>query len=460
MTITAPRSRLQDEKATRMRWSSDNEADQFGVENPAAGDVITTVHGCGAADVDRPIQAAHDAFVRSSQWTTPQERSALLSRCADVLEEHVDELSKILTTENGKPLADARVYDIQFLVDEFRFWAGLVNRVPSDFFDMGSVYDSVVLEPLGVVGAIIPFNWLAIHTAGKVAPALAVENTMVVKPGPQSRVAIMRIVELINTVLPSDIVHVIPGGTEPGDVLVANSLVKRITFTSSTKDRIAVTKKAVENVTPVTLEPGGKDALVVFDDANLDQAVRDALEGGFFNRGEARSSASWVLVQRGIAEEFTRRVAAGVAALRVGDGSDPATVAGPVVSRARQERVTDWVRIGQQEGATITAQAPLPDDARLAKGFWLPPTLFTGVTRTMPNDIEEIFGSAQRITVFDTEDEAVDIVNDSEYRLVAALYSQDRPKAFRVARRFEAGILHINNYYRASLVHFPRSLGS
>jgi acyl-CoA reductase-like NAD-dependent aldehyde dehydrogenase len=451
MTVTTDPSHVRYEKITRVRWSSGNEADQFTVENPATGEVITTVHGSASADVDRAVQAAHDAFTAGWRTTTAQERSQLLTRCAQVFEEHADELAEILTAENGKPLADARVYDVQFLIDIFRFYAGLVDKVPSEFFDMGPVYSSVVLEPFGVVGAIIPFNWPPIHTGGKVAAALAVGNTVVVKPGPQSPLTIMRIVELANTVLPADVLHVIPGGSEPGQALVANPLVAKVTFTGSTGGGIAVAKTAAQNVTPVTLELGGKNAFAVFDDADLDQAVRDALEGGFFNKGEACTAASRVLVQRGIAEEFTRRLAAGVAALRVGDGTDPATVIGPTVSREQRDRVSNYIRIGQEEGATIAAQAPLPSDARLADGFWVAPTLFTGVTRTMRIATEEIFGPVQTITVFDTEDEAVDIVNESQYGLVAAVYSQDQERAFRVARRFEAGMLQINTYFRYPL---------
>jgi acyl-CoA reductase-like NAD-dependent aldehyde dehydrogenase len=226
MTITTDLSRLRFEKVTRVRWSSGNETDQFPVENPATGEVITTVQGSAAADVGRAVQSAHDAFTAGWGSTTAGERSALLTRCAQVLEQHADELAEILTAENGKPLADARIYDVQFLIEVFRFYAGLVDKAPSEFFDLGPVYSSVVLEPFGVVGAIIPFNWPPIHTGGKVAAALAVGNTVVVKPGLQSPLAIMRIVELCNTVLPGDVLHVVPGGAEPGQALVANPLVR------------------------------------------------------------------------------------------------------------------------------------------------------------------------------------------------------------------------------------------
>ncbi|RKR75862.1 aldehyde dehydrogenase family protein [Frondihabitans australicus] len=441
-------SRFQFAPLTTSRWSSDDPANEFDVDNPATGQVITRVAGSSAAEVDAAIDAAHAAFTGGWRNTTAAERSALLARCADALEAHADELAEILTAENGKPLADGRFGDVQFLLDIFRFYAGIVDKIPSDFFEVGPVYASTVLEPFGVVGAIIPFNWPPIHTGGKVAAALAVGNTVVVKPGPQSPLTIMRIIDIISEVLPADVVHVIPGGAEPGRALVANPLVRKISFTGSTRGGMAVAAAAAANVTPVTLELGGKNAFVVFDDADLDLAVRNALEGGFFNKGEACTAASRVLVQRGIADEFTKRLADGVRSLRVGEGIDPKTVVGPAVSRDQQQRDLDYIRIGEEEGATIVAQANLPADDRLSDGFWVPPTLFAGVTRTMRIAQEEIFGPVQTINVFDTEDEAVDIVNESPYGLVAAVYSQDQATAFRVARRMEAGMVHVNNYHR------------
>jgi acyl-CoA reductase-like NAD-dependent aldehyde dehydrogenase len=442
---------LKYEAVTSVRWSSSDAGDRFPVENPATGEVITDVQGSGPAEVGQAILAAHTAFQGAWRWTSPQQRSILLSKCADVLEEHADELAAIETHENGKPLADGRLHDVGFLIGVFRFFAGIVDKTPSEFYDKGAIYTSVVLEPLGVVGAIIPFNWPPIHTGGKVAAALAVGNTVVVKPSEQAPLTIMRIIELCNTVLPADVLHVVPGGPAAGLAITSSPLVKKITFTGSTRAGISVAKAAAENLTPVTLELGGKNAFVVFEDADLDQAVRDALDGGYYNKGEACTAASRILVHRSIHDEFVRRLGAGVRALTVGDGAEPATAVGPAVTKAQQQRDLGYIQAGQDEGATIAAQAPLPADPRLRNGFWVPPTLFVNVKHTMRIAVEEIFGPVQTVTAFDTEDEAVDIVNESEFGLMCGIYSLDQQKAFRVARRVEAGMILINNYNRAIL---------
>ncbi len=189
---------------------------------------------------------------------------------------------------------------------------------------------------------------------------------MVVKPSEQAPLTIIRIVELLNTVLPPDVLHIVPGiGSTSGQALAAHPLVRKISFTGSTKAGAAVAKTAADNITPVLLELGGKNAFIVFDDADLDRAVRDALEGAFFNKGEACTASSPLLVQRGIHDDFVDRLAAGVRALKVGDGADPATHVGPVVSRMQQEKVLDYIRIGQDEGAVLAAQGSLPPIQRL-----------------------------------------------------------------------------------------------
>jgi acyl-CoA reductase-like NAD-dependent aldehyde dehydrogenase len=449
MTTTAEPTKFQG--TTRGRWSSNSSEDTFPVQNPATGEVITVVQGGGEREVDGAVRAAHQAFVSGWRSITPQQRSALLLQCADILEAHADELSELESRENGKPILDARPHDVGFLISVFRYFATLIDKQATELFDKGAIYTQVHLEPYGVVAAIIPFNWPPIHTGGKVAAALAIGNTVVVKPSEQAPLTIMRIVELCNNVLPADVLHVVPGLAAAGSALSAHPLVKKITFTGSTKVGRAVARAAAENLTQCTLELGGKNPFIVFDDADLDRAVRDALDGGFYNKGEACTAASRILVQRGIHKVFVERLAAGVRALKVGHGADPTTAVGPVVSKRQQEIVQDYIALGEKEGAKVAAQAPLPGDPALAGGFWVAPTLFSDVTRTMRIAIEEIFGPVQTVTVFDTEDEAVDIANESEYGLMSAVYSGDQAVAFRVARRLEAGMVLVNNYNREVL---------
>ena len=434
------------------RWSSDRPEDRFPVENPATGTTITIVQGAGAPETDAAVQAAHRAFQEDWRWRTPAERAALLLRGADVLEAHADELAALVSQENGKPVSDARLYDIGFLTGIFRFFGSLVDKLPSDFYDTGGVYASTVLEPVGVVGEIVPFNWPPIHTGGKIAPALAVGDTVVIKPSEQAPLTVIRIVELLNSVLPPDVLQVVPGaGAVAGQALVANPLVRMVSFTGSTNAGAAVARTAAANITPSLLELGGKNAFIVYDDADVDRAARDALDGGFYNKGEACTAASRVLVHRDVHDAFVSKLGAGVNALRVGNGADPATHVGPVVTKPQQQKVLDYIRLGETEGAKVAAQAQLPSDPALADGFFVPPTLLTGVTRDMRIATEEIFGPVVTVTVFDTEDEAVSIANQPEYGLLAAVYTRDSERAFRTARRLDSGMVLINNYFRGML---------
>ncbi len=438
---------------TRSRWSSDDDADRFLVENPATGNVITSVQGGGKEQMNAAIESAHQAFARDWRWRTRTERAGLLLSCADVLEEHGNELADLLSLENGKPVIDARENDIRFLIGVFRFFGSIVDKLPSgDFHDTGSIYSATVLEPFGVVGAIIPFNWPPIHTGGKFAPALAVGNTVVLKPSEAAPLTVIRIVELCNQVLPSDVLHVVPGlGSVVGQTLAANPHVRMISFTGSTKAGSAVAQTAASHIAPALLELGGKNAFIVFEDADIDRAVRDALEGGFYNKGEACTATSRVLVQKGVAEAFTNQLAAGVNALRVGAGNDVATHVGPVVTKAQQSKVLEYIEIGRREGARVVAEGRLPSEPALAGGFFVPPTLLADVQPNARVAHEEIFGPVVTVTTFETEEEAIAIANSSEYGLFAGIYTRDSWRALRVARRIDVGVVLINNYFRGIL---------
>ena len=433
------------------RWSSNDPADRFTVQDPATGELLAAVQGGGAAEVNAAVEAAHRAFEGDWRWRTSAERGALLLQCADLLEAHADELALLESRENGKPVQDARLHDIGFLTYIFRFFGSLVDKLPTDFYDKGAVYTSTYLEPVGVVGEIIPFNWPPIHAGGKMAPALAAGNTVVLKPSEQDPLTVMRIVELLNTVLPEDVLHAVPGtGSKVGQPLTAHPLVRTVTFTGSTGAGAAVAGTAAKNITPALLELGGKNAMIVFDDADFDRAVKDAAEGGFYNKGEACTATSRILVQDGLYDRFVGQLTAAVTKLKVGRGTDPAVHVGPVVSRLQQERVLNYIQIGIDEGATLAAQAPIPEDPELANGFWVAPTMFTDVTREMRIATEEIFGPVVAVMRFSDEDEAVAIANESEYGLTSAIYTADSARGFRMARRIEAGMVFLNNYFRGT----------
>ncbi|MFV1478571.1 aldehyde dehydrogenase family protein [Serratia marcescens] len=422
-------------------WSSNNPDDVFSVENPATGEIIAWVQGGGEEQVNAAVDAANAAYENDWRHRSPTERGALLLKCADVLEANADEIARIETMENGKPFTQARTFDVNTLIMLFRYFGSIVDKIPGDHIDHGNISTSVLLEPFGVVGAIIPFNWPPIHTAGKLAPALAVGNTVVLKPGEQTPLTPSYIVELLQTVLPENVVNIVPGaGAVAGAALSRHPLVKKITFTGSTKAGAAVLHSAADNITPALLELGGKDAYIVFDDADLDRAVRDALEGGYFNQGEACTAASRMLVQSGIYDRFVERLAEGVRKLKVGDGMKPGTHVGPLVTEVHRQRVQSYIDRGIADGLKVAAQADLPTDPALSKGFYVKPTLFVDVPSDNPLFIDEIFGPVVTITRFETEQEAVQLTNSSEYGLVCGIYTRDMEgSACGTPRRCRAG---------------------
>jgi acyl-CoA reductase-like NAD-dependent aldehyde dehydrogenase len=433
-------------------WSSGRAEDAFDVHDPATGEVVATVEGGGEAEVDAAVRRARRAYDEVWRHLTARERGKLLFACARVVREHADELAALETLEMGKPYSQARPFDVEFCISSFEFYGGLADKVPGHAFDLGPIAAHTVHEPYGVVGGIIPFNWPPIHTAAKTAPALAAGNTVVLKPPEQDPLTIMRIVELLEGVLPADVVQLVPGrGAAAGTALAAHPLVERLSFTGSTATGRAVLKLAADGLTPVTVELGGKNPLVVFADADLDAAVRGAVEGAFFNQGEACTAASRLLVEEPVHDEFVSRMAAAVARLRVGDGRDPATHVGPLITAAQQRSVQVHIDRAIADGATVAATAPIPSDARLAGGYWVAPTLFSDVTPSMAIVREEVFGPVTAVLRFSGEAEALALANDTPYGLVAAVYTADGARARRLARGINAGVVMINNYNRAFL---------
>lgn len=435
------------DQVSRFRWSSEDPSEQFNVINPATAEVITTVQGGGTAQVKAAVEKSQTAF-QAWKLRAPSERGMLLLKAAQTLESHTEELAKLLSMENGKPVTQA-MGDVLGLIMGFRYFGSLIGKISSEFHDQGSLYASVVYEPHGVVAAILPFNWPPIHVGGKVAPALAAGNTVILKPGEQAPLTVLRIVHIIEDVFPADVIQVIPAaGPVVPQSLVTHPFVRYVSFTGSTKAGKAVGKTAADSITPLSLELGGKNAFIVYDDADLDQVVQNAIEGGFFNQGEACTAASRILCQQGIHDAFVAKLAAAVKRLKVGDGADKGTHVGPLVTQQQQKQVLEYIRIGLEEGAKIAAQAKLPSAPGLQNGFFAPPTLFTNVERHMRIAREEIFGPVVTVTKFVTHEEAIAITNESEYGLVCSIHTREMSKAFRASREVDVGIVFINNYHR------------
>ncbi|WP_413810766.1 aldehyde dehydrogenase family protein [Streptomyces sp. OE57] len=432
----------------RTRWSSDEEADRFTVDNPATGAPIVTIQGAGGKEVDQAVTTAYQAHF-SWKARTPRERGRYLHQIAQAVREHADEIAALESSDNGKPYTQARGFDLEACIAIFELFASLCEVMPNQVRDAGSTLDITTLEPYGVIAAIVPFNWPPLHTAGKLAPALATGNAIVIKPPEQAPLSVMRVVEIAQSILPDDVIHILPGLGPVGAHLAAHKLIGKISFTGAPTTGSAVLKTAADNLTPTLMELGGKNPFLIFEDADLESTLRWAIEGGYFNQGEACTAASRVLVHHSIHDQVAQRLAQAVTRLRVGNGTDPSTHIGPLVTPTQQQRVQDYINIGIAEGATLAAQADLPTDPTLTNGYYVPPTLFTNVTPDMRIANEEIFGPVVTLIPFDTEEEAINIANATDFGLVAGIFTRDFERALRVSRNISAGMIFINNYNRA-----------
>ncbi|WP_019937888.1 aldehyde dehydrogenase [Bordetella sp. FB-8] len=431
-------------------WSSCDDSLNFTVENPATRQLLGTVRGGGPTQVDAAVKAAQRGFATWSRRPA-RERGRCLLAAATLLRDHADDLARLESAENGKPVSVARDFDIEMCIASFEYFGALIGSLPQESHDLGPLLSQAFLEPYGVIAGIIPFNWPPIHFGAKVAPALAVGNAIVLKPGEQAPLTVMRLAEIVQQAMPDDILHVVPGLGQTGAALVSHPGVRKISFTGAPTTGKKVGAAAAENLTPTLMELGGKNPLIVFEDADLDLAAQDIIEGAFFNNGSACTAASRILVQRSVHAPLVARVAAAVAKLRVGNGADPSTHVGPMVTPEHQRRVLDYIALGKQEGAVIAAQAPRPQDPLVEDGCFVLPTLFVDVTPGMRIAREEIFGPVTCVIAFDTEVDAVRIANDTDFALVAGVYSRDSERALRVARDLEAGIVFVNNYNRSVL---------
>jgi acyl-CoA reductase-like NAD-dependent aldehyde dehydrogenase len=429
------------------RWSSPAVADQLTVMNPATGRPLAVVAGGGPAEVDAAVRAARTA---QPAWAdrAPRERARYLREAAQLIRAHADELAALESSEMGKPVSQARNVDVEQCITLFEYYAGLVEVLPSQVRDQGYALDVTILEPYGVIAGIIPFNWPPLHVGGKAAPALAIGNSVVLKPPEQAPLTILRIVEMVQSVLPDDLLQVVPGAAATGAALAAHPAVGKVIFTGSPEAGVAVLHATADRLTPALMELGGKNPIIVFKDADITEAVVGAIEGGFFNQGEACTAASRILVHRDMHDELVTRIAPAVERLVVGDGSDPATHVGPLITSEQRDRVLEYIEVGIAEGASIAAQAPLPGDPALRDGYFVAPTMFTGVQPAMRIAREEIFGPVICVMTFDDEDEAIRIANGTDYGLIAGVYTRDSERALRVSRRINAGIVFVNNFNR------------
>jgi aldehyde dehydrogenase (NAD+) len=412
--------------------------------DPGTEEVIAAVASGGKADVDVAVRAARAAL---KVWggMRAADRGRILMRAADLIEQHAEELIQIESRDAGKPLASVKRQDMPAVIDTLRYYAGWCDKITG--LVVPARPDAVtytVREPVGVVGAIIPWNFPMMIGMWKIAPALACGCTMVVKPAEITPLSMLRIAELLlEAGLPAGVFNVVTGkGSVVGDALVQHPDVNKVTFTGSPGVGRGILQGAASNFKRVTLELGGKSANIIFADANLDRAARNAASGIFFNAGQVCSAGSRVLVERSVYDEVVDRLVARAKTIKVGSPDAPDTTMGPVVSASQMKTVLKYIDIGKSEGASAVIGG-----ARLEqKGYYVQPTIFAKVAHEMRISQEEIFGPVLSVIPFDNEQDALRIANGTAYSLAAGVWSADISRVHRMAAGLRAGTVWINTY--------------
>jgi aldehyde dehydrogenase (NAD+) len=419
----------------------------FAVVNPATGEQVATAAEGDAADVDAAVRNAAEA---QKKWAKvpARKRGAMVHQCAALIREHVEELARLIALETGKALRTESRVEAGVVADVFEFFGGLGGELKGESvpFDP-KVLSVTVREPLGVVGAIIPWNVPMLLMALKVAPALVAGNSVVVKSAEEAPLAVLRICELMNRVLPPGVFNMVSGyGPECGAPLVSHPLVKKVTFTGSVETGKIVYKTAAEKLIPVTLELGGKSPMIVFSDCDFEKTVAGALTSMRFTRqGQSCTAASRIYVERPIHDRFVEAMKRAVDNMVMGDPLDEKTDIGTIISQGQLDKVRGFIEEGQSTaGATAHVCSAMPKDQALKKGLFVQPVIFTGLPRDSRLVREEIFGPVTVIAPFDDPEAVLEEANDSEYGLAASLWTNNLRVGLDLAHRLEAGLVQIN----------------
>ncbi len=421
------------------------------VRDPGTGEVIGQIAAGGAEDVDLAISEARRAFEEEWRDTKPAARERALLALADLVEVNAEELAMLETLDVGKPLTESLYVDLHYAAASLRYFAGWATKLSGDVHPVSPpVGDALVYtrrEPLGVVGAIVPWNYPMLFYTWKVGPALAAGNTVVIKPSEFTSLTAIRFAELaLEAGIPPGVVNVVTGyGSEAGQALIDHPGISKISFTGSTATGRRILAASANTMAKVTLELGGKSANIIFPDADIDAAVQGALLGIFLNQGQVCAAGSRLFVHPAIHKEVVDAIVEEAKGIVLGHGLAPDTQMGPLVSDVQLGRVAGLVDSGREQGATVVCGGQRPG-GDLAGGYFMQPTVFTDVKDDMRIAREEIFGPVLSVFSFEEEDEVVARANASRYGLVAALWTNDLKRAHRVAANLEAGTVWVNAY--------------
>jgi acyl-CoA reductase-like NAD-dependent aldehyde dehydrogenase len=422
-------------------------SDTFAVCNPATGLEVARAPASGQAEVDLAVRAAVRA---QAEWAAMpvRKRGNLVSECARLLAAHVEELGRLVALETGKALRTESRVEASIVADALQFYGGVASELKGESVPFNpDMLTITTREPIGVVGVIIPWNAPMMLMALKIAPALVAGNCVVVKSAEEAPLAVLRVCQILNQLLPAGVLNIVSGfGPECGGALVAHPAVGKITFTGSVETGKIVARAAGEKLIPVTLELGGKSPMIVMHDADVDKAVAGAVSGMRFTRqGQSCTAASRIFVHASLHDEFVAKVKARVDQMKMGDPLDEATDIGTIISRPQYDKVCSYIRLGRMaRGAESVECSALPDDAALRDGLFVRPVIFTGLGNDSQLAREEIFGPVTCVIKFNDYEEALAAANDSDYGLAATIWTTDLKTALDASRRLQAGFVQIN----------------
>jgi phenylacetaldehyde dehydrogenase len=426
----------------------------FATLDPATGEPLADVAQAGPEDVDRAVQAARRALEGPWGSMSASERSRLMVRLADLIEEHADELAQIESLDNGKPVTYARAADLNLAMDQLRYFSGWPTKIAGETLPVGypDMHAYTRMEPVGVVGAIVPWNFPLNLAMWKVAPALAAGCTVVLKPAEQTPLTALRLGELaLEAGIPPGVLNVCPGYGDTGAALVEHPGVDKITFTGSTEVGKQIARTASDTLKHVTLELGGKSPNVILADADLAAASAGAAAAIFFNSGQVCSAGSRLMIEKSVYDEVVSAVVDEAGKLQLGPGLDPTTTLGPLVSDEQLGRVTGYLEQGVQDGASVACGGQRAN-GELAGGYFVEPTVLTDVSDDSAVCREEIFGPVVVAQAFDSVEELAARANATSFGLAAGVWTNDVRKAHKLAALIQAGTVWINcfNYFDAA----------
>lgn len=428
-------------------WIDGRNGNTFNSFSPIDNRHLGTCVEASAEDVDLAIEVASKTF---ETWkdVSPQERSNMLLKIADLIDANAEKFAMIETLDNGKPIRETRAVDVPLTSDHFRYFAGVARTAEGESVMIDKNTLSMTLrEPIGVIGQIIPWNFPLLMAAWKIAPIIASGNCTVIKPSEFTSLSILELAKILDQVLPAGVVNIITGeGPKVGDYLRQHKGLAKLAFTGSTATGLAIAEAAAKNLIPATLELGGKSANIYFSDCPWDKAIEGLQLGILFNQGQVCCAGSRVFVHEDIYDKFVAQAVKEFNNVKIGLPYEDDTQLGTLINEKQFNKVLNYIEIAKEEGAKIVCGGHPVTENGLDKGYFIKPTLLVNVTNDMRVAREEIFGPVAVIIKFKTEEEVIEMANDNQYGLAGAVWTKDINRAFRVAKAIKVGRMWVNDY--------------